>query len=142
MSFFFFLRSFPLSPLKKKKLEKETRNNTYHKDHGVIVDAPVVLDRQPWRLRIILSQDPQLDARVLLQGLGRRTQLGSLSVGQETRDVEDRRELFGEELGLVNPFEPGVGGVRERGNGRKGKGGGEGDGNEARGEERRRRRGC
>jgi len=126
----------------KERQEKgEKRPSTHHEDHGVVVDAPIVLDRQARSLGVVLGQDPQFHPRVLLQSLGLRPQACPLPFRQEAGDVEDRGELFGEELGLVYPFEAGVGRGREGEQRGEGEGRGEGDGREAGGERRGRGRG-
>ena len=72
--------------------------------HGVVVDVPVVLHREPRGLRVRLREHAELVPCVLLQVLYLGGEPGDLTLGEISRDVQDfLRGTGGSIAGLLTP---------------------------------------
>ena len=77
--------------------------------HGVVVDVPVVLHREPRGLRVRLREHAELVPGVLLQVLYLGGEPGDLTLGEVPRDVQDLlRGTGGEHRGVVDALQSGV----------------------------------
>ena len=80
-----------------------------HQDDGVVVDAPVLLDRQAGRVGVALAKDPQLVARALFQVGEVRDDLLFLPFGEEVGHVDERHVgLLRKQVRAVDAFRPGT----------------------------------
>ena len=77
--------------------------------HGVVVDVPIVLHREPRGLRVRLREHAELVPGVLLQVLYLGGEPGDLTLGEVPRDVQNLlRGTGGEHRGVVDALQSGV----------------------------------